>query len=155
MEFTKEVFNNTYNIADELWSEGQRTFERLSENDQEAVINAMDELYPEKESMDIGILNDLLWHEFNVVAPYCSDLLNEITRELTDLEEKVENLQDKLDNMEDELYDNFGDNFELYDSDEYSELEDEKLANESFLDELQGLLDNDNYEELAFRLNIW
>jgi hypothetical protein len=71
------------------------------------------------------------------------------------LENEVENLQDKLDDMENELYDDFGDNFELYDSPAYKELEEEKMVRESFLEEMQSLKDNDDYEELAFRLNIW
>lgn len=155
MEFTKKIGGNIYDIADELWSEGQKTFERLTMSDQEAVIDAMDDFFPDKESIDISKLNDILWFDFNVVAPYCSDLLNEITRELTDLEEKVENLEEELNNMEDELYDQFGDNFELNDSNEYSELEDEKLTNEVLLEELQDLENREDYEELAFRLNIW
>lgn len=155
MEFTKEIGGSIYDIADELWSEGQRTFERLTVNDQEAIIDAMDEFYPEKESMNIGKLNDILWFDFNIVAPYCSDLMSEIDSELSDLEDKVSDLQDKLDNMEDELYDNFGNNFDLYDSEEYSQLEDEKLTNEALLDELQDLKAREDYEELAFRLNIW
>ena len=155
MEFIKEIGSSIYDIADELWSEGQKTFNRLSTSDQKAVLDAMDDFYPEDETLDIGVLNDILWFDFNIVAPYCSDLMYEIDKELSDMETEVDDLQDKLESMEDELYEQFGDNFELYDSDEYSELEDEKTTKESFLDELQGLKNNGDYEELAFRLNIW
>ena len=155
MEFVKEIGGSIYDIADELWSEGAKTFNRLSTSDQEAVIEAMDDFYPEKESIDISKLNDILWFDFDMVAPYCSDLIGEIDRELSDLEDEIENLQDKLDDIEDELYEQFGDDFEPYDSNKYSELEDEKTTKEALLDELQGLKDKEEYEELAFRLNIW
>ncbi len=155
MEFTKEIGSSIYDVADNLWSEGRKTFERLSRGDQEAVISAMDNFYPERETLDIGILNDLLWHDFNVVATYCYDLECEIDAELADIEQVIENLQDELDNMENELCNQFGDNFELYESDEYSELENKLLDEQAYLEELQDMKDNEDYEELAFRLNIW
>ena len=154
MVFTKEI-SGIYDIAEELWSEGQKTFNRLTESDQEKVLDAFDDFFPEQENVDISTLNDTLWFDFNVLAPYCSDLMSEIDSELANMESKVEELQDKLDNLENELYDQFGDDFELYDNSEYSELENEKITNESLLDELQDLKDKEDWEELAFRLNIW